>query len=333
MSVSQVQLKNKVYGNWPGPEDAGPLPASVGRLLEDQKREWKKLSEGYASLRAARTRHVDCAGFSVTLQFNPQRIVSTGARTDPQSIRSRKCFLCIDHLPEEQKGILYRENFLILCNPAPIFDRHLTITHVDHREQAIGEFVGTLLDLARDLSPSHAVFYNGPRSGASAPDHMHFQATPLGVLPVEHDLKDLRRRMLRKKESSVSLWTLNDYGRQVLLLESQDDAALEDMLHRLLNAMRKVLGVTDEPLINIICLYTPATWTLTVFPRIKHRPDEFFKEGPERLLISPAAVDMGGFVVTPLQADFERVTAHIVEDVFRQVSPDAATTAQIIDAL
>jgi hypothetical protein len=189
------------------------------------------------------------------------------------------------------------------------------------------------MDLARDLSPSHTVFYNGPKSGASAPDHMHFQALPANVLPVEEDLTDDNRRLLRFKESSVSLWTLSDYGRQVILLESDDKVRLEEMLLRLLIAMRKVLKVTDEPLVNIVCSFARRTWKIIVFPRTKHRPDEFYKVGAERLLISPAAVDMGGFIVTPLQRDFERITSKIVEDTYGQVSQDAATTEQIIDAL
>jgi ATP adenylyltransferase/5',5'''-P-1,P-4-tetraphosphate phosphorylase II len=325
--------QKKVYWTHSVKDDGDPLSARIDRLLEDQKRDWKRLADGYASLRASWTRHVDCTGFSVILQFNPQRLASTDARTDEQSIRSRKCFLCVDHLPEEQQGILYKDAFLILFNPAPIFDRHLTISHVEHREQSIEGFGGTLLDLARDLSPSHTVFYNGPKSGASAPDHMHFQAPPANVLPIEKDLTDPKRRLLRRKESSVSLWTLSDYGRQVILLESDDKVKLEEMLLRLLNSMRNVLEVVDEPLVNIICSYARRTWTMIVFPRTKHRPDEFYKQGPERLLISPAAVDMGGFIVTPLQSDFERVTSNMVEGVFRQVSQDAATTGQIIDAL
>jgi hypothetical protein len=139
--------------------------------------------------------------------------------------------------------------------------------------------------------------------------------------------------LLRRKESSVSLWTLNDYGRQVVVLESDDGAALEEMLDRLLNAMRKVLRVVDEPLVNVVCSYARPTWTMIIFPRTKHRPDEFFRQGPDRLVISPAAVDMGGFIVTPVQADFERVTPEMVGGIFQQVSPDAAMMARMIDAL
>ncbi len=333
MSVPLVHLKKKIYGTFSGKDGGDPLSVQVDRLLAEQKVNWKRLADGYDSLQAARTRRVDGTGYAVTLQFNPQRIASTAARTDQESIRARKCFLCVDHLPEEQLGILYREQFLVLCNPAPIFDRHLTISHLEHREQAIGEFSGTLLDLARDLSPTHSVFYNGPKSGASAPDHMHFQATPLNVLPVEEDAQDPRRRLLRRKDSLVSLWTLNDYGRQVVVLESEDGPALEEMLNRALNAMRKVLRVVDEPLVNILCSYSRPTWTMIIFPRTKHRPDEFFKQGPERLVISPAAVDMGGFIVTPVEADFNRVTPEIVAGIFQQVSPDAAMMARIVDAL
>ncbi|HTP14070.1 MAG TPA: hypothetical protein VMM37_10590, partial [Bacteroidota bacterium] len=142
-----------------------------------------------------------------------------------------------------------------------------------------------------------------------------------------------RRRFLRRKESSVSLWTLNDYGRQVAVLESDDSDGLEEMLHRLLDAMRKVFRVADEPLVNIVCSYSRPRWTMLLFPRTKHRPEEYFREGPDRIVISPAAVDMGGFIVTPVQADYERVTPQLVGGIFRQVSPDAETMVRIIEAL
>ena len=179
------------------------------------------LADAYESLDSVKVREIHCDGFSTLLQFNPKRIVSTSANVDDKSVRERKCFLCLENLPEEQKGVLYRDEFLILCNPAPIFPRHFTISTVRHTPQEIGKFIGTLLSLAKELSPEFTVFYNGPRCGASAPDHMHFQASPSWSIPVERDAEDVQRRVLRKKEGAVSFLTLRKYGRQVLLLESR----------------------------------------------------------------------------------------------------------------
>ncbi len=323
----------KIHSRYANQDGAHDLPGAIDQLLADQKRDWKQLRDGYAALREVRTREIAGEGFVVTLQFNPQRIVSTNARTDEVSIRSRKCFLCPDRLPPEQRGILYGDTFLVLCNPAPIVERHLTIVHVDHRDQEIEGFVTTMLDLARALSPSHTLFYNGPKSGASAPDHMHFQALPANVLPVERDATVNARRMVRRKENSVSLWTLNDYWRQVILLESESPGELEGVFRRLLNAMRKVLKSVEEPLINLLCSYERGRWRIILFPRTKHRPDEFFRQGLERVVVSPAAVDMGGYVVVPLERDFERADAGLVENIFRQVSQDSATVGSILEAL
>ena len=166
-------------------------------LLEHQKSTWRLLADAYESLDSARVRDISCGGFSASLQFNPKRIISTGASVDEESVRSRKCFLCPDNLPDEQEGVLFRDDFLVLCNPAPIFSRHFTISAVQHTPQEIGKFIGTLLSLSKELSPEFTLFYNGPRCGASAPDHMHFQASPSRSIPVERDAERQAKEDLR----------------------------------------------------------------------------------------------------------------------------------------
>ncbi|HTP12387.1 MAG TPA: DUF4922 domain-containing protein, partial [Bacteroidota bacterium] len=161
------------------------LPTRLQRLLDEQRKSWKDLTDGFEALRTVKTRELVCGGFPVTLQFNPGRIKSTGAVLDEASLRARKCFLCVENLPVPQRGVLYSDEFLILCNPAPIFKGHFTVSHVDHREQSIEAFPGVFLDLARDLSPQFTVFYNGPKCGASAPDHLHYQVCPSNVIPIE----------------------------------------------------------------------------------------------------------------------------------------------------
>lgn len=148
------------------------------RLLEAQRTAWPQLAEGVRALSSVRIRRLPLESTSVALQFNPVRIVSTSARVDSHTIRQRRCFLCVPHLPEPQQGILVSGEFLILCNPAPIFHGHYTISHVGHRPQQLHGNIRTLFGLARGLSPAFTVFYNGPQCGASAPDHLHFQASP-----------------------------------------------------------------------------------------------------------------------------------------------------------
>jgi hypothetical protein len=300
------------------------------QLLEHQKLTWPQLMVGYASLATVRLREIRCRGFSVWLQFNPGRLVSTGAKVDPKSIRERRCFLCIENLPELQKGIVYKEEFLILCNPAPIFAEHFTISNIHHLPQVLGPFIPTMLDLARDLSPRLTVFYNGPKCGASAPDHMHFQANPMGLIPVEKAAEDKSHRLFRRSLDSVDILTVRDFGRQVIVLESRQRENLAAVLNKLLDSLRETVGVSEEPMINVLCSFADGAWRVTVFPRSKHRPDIFFKEEGERIMISPAAVDIGGLIVTPLEKDFKTVNASLVESIFQEVSLPSAIVDETI---
>ena len=290
------------------------------QLLEQQKLTWPQLRRGYASLATVHLREIHCRGFSVWLQFNPGRIVSTGAKVDAQSIRERRCFLCVENLPELQKGIVYKDEFLILCNPAPIFAEHFTISNIHHLPQILDSYIPTMLDLARDLSPRLTVFYNGPKCGASAPDHMHFQANPTGLIPVEMAAREKRHRVFRRSLDSVDILTLHDFGRQVIVLESPQREDLAAVLNKLLDSLRKTVEVSEEPMINVLCSFADGSWRVTLFPRSKHRPEAYFREEAERVLISPAAVDIGGLIVTPLEKDFNTVDASLVESIFQEVS-------------
>jgi hypothetical protein len=289
-------------------------------LYEQQKKTWLSLSDGISSLKGIQTRHIECKTFAVNLQFNPKRIVSSGAKVDEASIKSRKCFLCIDNLPKEQLGVLYREKFFILSNPMPIFERHFTISHIDHIPQSIEEHIITLLDLSKDFSESHTIFYNGPKCGASAPDHMHFQANPKGSIPVEYEARSTERRKYHKRIGEVSIFSLADFGRGVILLESKKKQAIEFCFLRLTGAMRSVLMELNEPMMNVLCSYSEEGWRIFVFPRTKHRPDVYFKKGEENMMISPAAIDLGGLIIMPIEKDFRTIDAKMIEGIFHEVS-------------
>jgi hypothetical protein len=246
--------------------------------------------------------------------------VSTDAKVDAQSIRERQCFLCVDNLPEPQKGIVYKDEFLILCNPAPIFAEHFTISNIHHIPQLLEPYVSTMLDLARDLSPRLTVFYNGPKCGASAPDHMHFQANPTGLIPVEAVAQEELHRVFRRSLDSVDIITLRNFGRQVVVLESRQKENLTAVLNRVSDSLRQTIGTSDEPMMNLLASFADGVWRVIIFPRSKHRPDVYFKNEPDRVLISPAAVDIGGLIVTPLERDFRTIDASLVESVFQEVS-------------
>jgi len=291
-----------------------------GQLLIQQKAAWPKLNNGYEAVAESLVRTVDCGDFSVTLQFNPQRIVSSGARVDPASISARPCFLCPANLPEAQQGILYRRNFLILCNPFPIFPQHFTISDRNHRPQSLEEHLDMFLLLTRDLAPSLAAFYNGPSCGASAPDHLHFQACPTGSLPIEAQLDDGRPVLPVTKHCSASIFRAEHLGRAVLAIEGSEAKPLRRAIKKILTVLKTAAVPGMEPMLNLHAVFKEGKWRILLFPRQKGRPDLYDREEPERLLISPASVEMGGLLITPVERDFRRLNPELVRHIYREVS-------------
>lgn len=326
-------IQSKIFARYDASSRTGSLATLALDLLNEQKERWPQLTEGYASLKSVRTRELLCDGFSAWLQFNPGRIVSTGAKVDAQSIRERRCFLCVEHLPQQQKGILYNDEFLVLCNPAPIFADHFTISHVRHLPQSFEAYAGTMLEMARAFRSRFTLFYNGPKCGASAPDHMHFQACPRGTIPVERAAQEDARRQHRRNVRGVDVFTIARFGRQVIVLESAQSHVLEEVLLALVASLRQRIGTAEEPMLNILCGFNEGDWRAIVFPRSKHRPDVYFKEGEERVLISPAAVDIGGLIVTPLEKDFNSVSPSLVESIFHEVSLGEELVGGAIESL
>jgi ATP adenylyltransferase/5',5'''-P-1,P-4-tetraphosphate phosphorylase II len=299
-------------------------------LLKQQLSSWPQLIEGYHGLKQVRTHEIELHSHIISVQHNPKRIVSTGAKVDPQSISERKCFLCLDNLSPDQMGILYRDKFVVLCNPFPIVDKHLTIPYLEHIPQSIEGVVPVFLDLAREMAPAFTMFYNGPKCGASAPDHLHFQACPSGVVPVER-VASHNGRENRRLIGEVSLSSLKFAGQYVIVIEGKNEIQLQDVFMKLVASMRRVLRVSDEPMMNVFCLYVDSMWRIIVFVRQKHRPGAFFKEGDGRVVISPAALDLGGVIVTPIDKDFERMDASMLHDVFSEVLVGPSTVDLIVN--
>jgi ribosomal protein S18 acetylase RimI-like enzyme len=303
------------------------------KLLSDQKKAWQELREGYESLKNVRERDLPCRGFSIRLQYNPGRIKSSTAEVSKINVKDRQCFLCLDHLPEDQRGILYRSDYLILGNPMPVFSSHFTVSHIDHRLQAIDEHIGNYLQLMADLGPSWTVLYNGPKCGASAPDHLHFQAGPSGQMSIEKEIRREKKFIPIKKIDGVLLYRGMDLGREAILLEGDDPLAIEGTLKDLLNALKKILSTNEEPMMNIAGFYEERKWRLVIFPRRKHRPDAFFREGEARVVVSPGVIDMGGLLITPVKRDFERLDAIAVEGIYREVSLEGEIVDKALETM
>ncbi len=286
-------------------------------LLSSQLDSWALARNNYEALGQVCERRIDCGTFQVKVQYNPARIVSTGAKVDSVTLQHRPCFLCLEHLPAEQLRVSIGNDFLLLVNPFPIFPQHWTLPALHHQPQQIRNHFTHLLELTYALRPL-VVFYNGPRCGASAPDHMHFQAGNRGLLPIEPDFRTVARETLLADEA-LCVYVLKGYGREVLVLESGDSGRLQSALQKTYACLPLALD-EEEPGMNIVGWYEAGRWVCCIFPRSKHRPSCYYATDEDRLLISPGAVDMAGVLITPRREDYERLTREDVCQVYQEVS-------------
>ncbi len=262
--------------------------SAAKQLLEDQKRNWTQLREGYESLNDVKTKTFQFEGFRMKVQFNPGRYISTSAKVDDKSINNRKCFLCPANLPKEQKGILYEEKYLILGNPFPIFPEHFTIPDINHVPQEIKNNFPLMLQLTKDLSKYYVVLYNGPKCGASAPDHFHFQAGTKNFMPIEDDFHQLKNEYgeMIFENDEIIVSGIDDGLRRMISLESLDSGMLITAFNNFYNIYSSVIGNYDEPMMNLISSYEEEFgWRVIVFLREKHRSSHYFAEGENKILL------------------------------------------------
>ena len=306
------------------------LNSKITELLHEQVSNWELARTNFAGLKTVRTKSFDFGDFEVKVQFNPARIVSSGAKVDAKTIAERKCFLCTENRPAAQNSV-DAGDYLVLVNPFPIFPEHFTIPRKEHVEQQIKPYFSDMLELAKALD-DYLIFYNGPRCGASAPDHMHFQAGTKDFLPLENDytrLKDTHAQLLVESEN-FQLYNFNNYLRTVYCIESTDVESAKDAFEKLYNHFtspptleeRGEIGTGDEiePMLNIVCTFDDGKWFTFVLPRKTFRPWQYSAEGEQQLLVSPATVEMCGIFITPIEAHFEKITKEDVESILKQAS-------------
>ena len=276
----------------------------VKELFTRQARAWPLLAKGIEGLARAQTVPVRIDWYDIFIRHIPHRVASTTASVDRESVAKRPCFLCAGNLPSEEEGLDFNGDFTIYCNPFPILDHHLTIAHREHGLQRIANQFGNMLDLAAAL-PGYFVVYNGPECGASAPDHMHFQAGSRALFPIEKDTAGL---------TGVSV---PDYGRNVFLFRVRDRSALIDRMNSAIDLLAETTGRRPEPLVNIAVFHERGEWVAYLFPRGKHRPAVFHTG---ELTVSPASIDLCGIFVVPLAHDFERISGDAIAAIFREVT-------------
>lgn len=312
---------NRVYATFDGGKDSPELGKLCLDLLDEQRAAWPQLGQAYENLKRTEARELVCNGFSVRLLHNPGRLTSTAALVDEADINQRPCFLCEHNLPDHQKAIVYRDKYLILSNPMPVTFGHFTIPYVSHRPQAIAGNISVLLDLAADFGPGWIILYNGPRCGASAPDHLHFQAIPAGQTPIELEMREKERLIpYGRDHNDVLSCRIKNVGREVILFSSKEPKRLTAALSEYVETLKNVLQSSEEPMINAIAHSEDQRHSVLLFPRQKHRPDVYFREGGDRIVVSPAVVEMAGIIVTPLCKDFEHLTGTTIEMIYREVT-------------
>ena len=278
--------------------------SSISRFFNRQLEMWEDARHRFRDLK-----HVEVRQLSdqLKVQFNPARIVSTGAKIDKHTLGERPCFLCERNRPKEQMTKQIDDHFQLLVNPFPILPVHFTIPATKHQPQSIYRHYGEMHRLL-SLHSELMVFYNGPKCGASAPDHLHFQAGTSGVLPLQTNWQRLSRSLTDvislNDEEKISV--LSDFLVPAFVIISKSEDSDEELFHRLYRSM-PMRGDESEPMMNIIAWRKGDEFISVVIPREKHRPDAYFAEGEAQMMVSPGALDMAGLIITPREEDFSKI--------------------------
>ena len=304
--------------------------SSISRFFNRQLEMWEDARHRFRDLK-----HVEVRQLSdqLKVQFNPARIVSTGAKIDKHTLGERPCFLCERNRPKEQMTKQIDDHFQLLVNPFPILPVHFTIPATKHQPQSIYRHYGEMHRLL-SLHSELMVFYNGPKCGASAPDHLHFQAGTSGVLPLQTNWQRLSRNLTDvislNDEEKISV--LRDFLVPAFVIFSKSEDSDEELFHRLYRSM-PMRGDESEPMMNIIAWRKGDEFISVVIPREKHRPDAYFAEGEAQMMVSPGALDMAGLIITPREEDFSKINLDKATALLRECGISAEKMEAIVSNL
>jgi hypothetical protein len=293
-----------------------PSLHEVEEFFWNEVKNWPEADSRYKALDNVEVKTLQMGSYSLQAQWNPARMISTGADITPQALAKRPCFLCEKNRPTAQHALPVMEQYQLLANPFPILQEHFTVPVIEHTPQSIKGRFRDLFRMAQQM-PRYIVFYNGPACGASCPDHMHFQAGARGITPIERDWENVYQPKLKPFAKGISL--LTDYACPVLVIRTADVAEASECFERLCNALPLHIGEM-EPRINVVCWREDGEVVTLVFPRVKLRPDCYFATGEEQLLISPGTLDMCGLLITPREHDFKRLTPQQAQSILQEVS-------------
>ena len=295
----------------------------LNKFIKDQLSVWQLASSNFRTLKTAPSREVDVFGLKCRIQYNPRRVISSTADTSPAAIASRKCFLCADNRPKEQFHLGFEgrkgRNYHIQINPYPIFRGHLVIVRDEHIPQEIWHHFPDMLDFAARYK-DYLVFYNGPSSGASAPDHLHFQAIPKHNLPLEDVVDEFLDHPGEPLATvkDASLYKFDGYARGVFALKATTSKSLAKLFYRLLDCTDRGKG-EEEPMFNLYAYVKNGEYRTIVVMRSAKRSHHFYSEGADHLTISPGAADIAGLFVAPFREDYDKADTALLEELLSEV--------------
>lgn len=307
--------------------------SSLLRFFNRQLERWDDARLRYRDLHQVETKELVADSFVFVAQYNPARMVSTGADISQETIRKRPCFLCERNRPPQQSKKVVNEKFDILVNPYPILPTHFTIVATEHRPQRFKDCWGTMYAMLTEY-PELIVFYNGPKCGASAPDHAHLQAGMGCMLPLQTQWQRLSRSMAAvvEQEDGSGIWQLTDYPATAFAVISPHERGGRSLLHKLYQELPVTEGET-EPMLNTLAWREGKQYVVVVMPRSKHRPACYDAFAVPRIMVSPGALDMAGLLVLPRKEDFDTITAQQACSIIREVSMPEAEAERLVERL
>ncbi len=315
----------------------------ITKFVGDQLSRWPLACENFRALKNVQVREMEVNGLTVKLQHNPARMISSAAKLSKEDIAKRRCFLCRENRPPEQIMMKFEgrkgKKYHILTNPYPIFPEHLVIAASSHTPQTILKRYVDMLDLAAKY-PDFTFFYNGPRSGASAPDHHHFQACPERIIPLECDVDRLlalppESRPELEYVSSIQdaeLYHYKKFTTAVFVLEGDTSKSMAKLFYRLLDCA-EIPEEETEPMFNLFTYHHDGKFRSIVVFRSRHRSYHYFSDGPDHLTMSPGCADMGGMLIVPVPEEYEKMTPELLHDLIREVSITPKEEHRIINRL
>lgn len=312
----------------------------IHKFVGDQLSLWPLACSNFRALKDVKVREIEVGGLTVKLQFNPARMISSAAKLNKEDIAKRRCFLCRENRPVEQIMLKFegRKNkkYDILVNPYPIFPDHLVIAKSNHTDQSIWHRYVDMLDLARKYT-GYTFFYNGPKSGASAPDHHHFQGAPKGLMPLENDVNaciskdDVTLEYLTSVQDA-SLYHYKRFTTGVFVLRAETAKSAAKLFYRLLDCAELPEG-EPEPLFNLFSWWADGEFRSIVVFRRSHRSHHYFSDGPDHLTMSPGCADMAGVFIVPVSDEYEKISSELLTEMVVEVSVSKEVESKMLERL